>query len=124
MLIFEGIYPVMPISLEDYNVLKILLRQAHRTELSVFGTVLLPLEGIVLIIVRTGQVHRTLIGHTGPVSCLQFDNLHLVTGSLDRSIRIWDIRTGAMINSYTEPHGITSLHFDSMRIVNAAGEDG
>ena len=37
---------------------------------------------------RSGQVHRSLVGHTGPVSCLQFDDVYLVTGSLDRSIRV------------------------------------
>ena len=37
---------------------------------------------------RSGQMHRSLIGHTGPVSCLQFDDVHLITGSLDRSIRV------------------------------------
>ncbi len=37
---------------------------------------------------RSGQVHRSLVGHTGPVTCLQFDDVHLVTGSLDRSIRV------------------------------------
>lgn len=36
---------------------------------------------------RSGQVHRSLVGHTGPITCLQFDDVHLVTGSLDRSIR-------------------------------------
>jgi division protein 1 len=36
---------------------------------------------------RSGQVHRSLVGHTAPVTCLQFDDVHLVTGSLDRSIR-------------------------------------
>lgn len=39
-------------------------------------------------IVRSGQVHRSLVGHTGAVTCLQFDDVHLVTGSLDRSIRV------------------------------------
>jgi len=38
--------------------------------------------------VRSGQVHRSLVGHTGPVTALQFDDVHLVTGSLDRSIRV------------------------------------
>jgi len=38
--------------------------------------------------VRTGQAHRTLIGHTGPVTCVQFDEYHLVSGSLDKSIRV------------------------------------
>lgn len=37
---------------------------------------------------RSGQVTRSLVGHTGPVTCLQFDDVHLVTGSLDRSIRV------------------------------------
>ena len=37
---------------------------------------------------RSGQVHRSLVGHTGAVTCLQFDDVHLVTGSSDRSIRV------------------------------------
>jgi division protein 1 len=88
-----------------------------------FGIVCLCLHGWLANLVRSGQVHRTLVGHTGPVTCLQFDNQNLVTGSLDHSVRIWDIRTGAMVNSYTQPHGVSSLHFDQMRIVSAAGED-
>lgn len=37
---------------------------------------------------RSGQVHRSLVGHTAAVTCLQFDDVHLVTGSVDRSIRV------------------------------------
>lgn len=37
---------------------------------------------------RSGMVHRSLVGHTGPVTALQFDDVHLVTGSADRSIRV------------------------------------
>lgn len=37
---------------------------------------------------RSGQVHRSLVGHTGAITCLQFDDVHLVTGSMDRSIRV------------------------------------
>ena len=37
---------------------------------------------------RSGQVHRSLVGHTGPVTSLQFDDAHLVTASLDRSVRV------------------------------------
>jgi mitochondrial division protein 1 len=37
---------------------------------------------------RSGTVHRSLVGHTGPVTALQFDDVFLVTGSRDRSIRV------------------------------------
>ena len=37
---------------------------------------------------RSGQVSRSLVGHTGPVTCLQFDQTYLVTGSADRSVRV------------------------------------
>jgi division protein 1 len=93
---------------------------------------------------RSGQVHRSLVGHTGPVTCLQFDDVHLVTGSLDRSIRvsfrlirdlsrsgeysnsweqIWDLRTGSIYDAYAYDKPITSMMFDSKRIVAAAGDN-
>ncbi|KAF8461421.1 mitochondrial division protein 1 [Kalaharituber pfeilii] len=71
---------------------------------------------------RSGQVHRSLVGHTGPVTCLQFDDVHLVTGSLDRSIRIWDLRTGSIYDAYGYDNPITSMQFDTRRIVSAAQE--
>jgi division protein 1 len=43
-------------------------------------------------IVRTGQAHRTLIGHMGPVTCLQFDESYIVSGSLDKTIRVSSAR--------------------------------
>lgn len=41
-----------------------------------------------MYVVRTGQAHRTLIGHTGPITCLQFDEMHLISGSMDKSIKV------------------------------------
>ncbi|SCZ89480.1 BZ3500_MvSof-1268-A1-R1_Chr1-1g01207 [Microbotryum saponariae] len=73
---------------------------------------------------RTGQSHRTLVGHTGPVSCVQFDEHHLVSGSLDKTVRIWDIRTGSISDTIRYDYPITSLQFDSRKIVAAAGENG
>ncbi|KAL6719245.1 Mitochondrial fission protein [Lecanora helva] len=71
---------------------------------------------------RSGQVHRSLVGHTGPISCLQFDDVHLVTGSADRSVRIWDLRTGSIYEAYAYDNPVTSMQFDARRIVAAAGE--
>lgn len=73
---------------------------------------------------RTGQPHRTLLGHTGPVTCVQFDELHVVSGSLDKSIRIWDLRTGGIFDTLKYDYPVTALQFDTRKIVAATGENG
>ena len=93
---------------------------------------------------RTGQAHRTLLGHTSPVTCLQFDEIHVVSGSLDKSVRvrnrlvfcspryqlfdisnqIWDLRTGGVLETIKYEHGVTALQFDSRKVICASGENG
>jgi len=58
------------------------------SQLSSSELFLSPFLLIFLFTVRTGQAHRTLVGHTAPVTCLQFDEMHLISGSLDKSIRV------------------------------------
>jgi WD40 repeat protein len=43
--------------------------------------------------------HRSLVGHTGVVRCLAFsgDGRRLVSGSDDRTVRLWDVPTGALM---------------------------
>lgn len=73
---------------------------------------------------RTGQAHRTLMGHTGPVTCLQFDEMHIASGSLDKSIRIWDVRTGGTFETLNYNHAVTALQFDTRKVIAATGENG
>jgi WD40 repeat protein len=52
--------------------------------------------------------HRRLewIGHTGAINCASYspDGCHVVTGSSDRTIRIWDAETGAVVGEPLEGH--------------------
>ncbi|SCU86062.1 LADA_0D12002g1_1 [Lachancea dasiensis] len=72
---------------------------------------------------RSGQVIRTLEGHTDAVTGLQFDSINLVTGSLDRSIRIWDLRTGLLADVFAYNSPVSSLQFDLDKIVAANNEN-
>ncbi|KAK8845421.1 mitochondrial division protein 1 [Kwoniella newhampshirensis] len=73
---------------------------------------------------RTGQAHRTLVGHTAPVTCLQFDEMNIVTGSLDKTVRIWDLRMGAVSEVHRYEFPVTALQFDSRKVVACTGENG
>ncbi|KAF9913927.1 Mitochondrial fission protein [Lobosporangium transversale] len=73
-------------------------------------------------LLRTGQSHRTLIGHTGPVTSLQFDEYHVVSASMDKSIRLWDLRTGGTQEILQYEDSVNSLQFDMSKIVAASGK--
>lgn len=75
-------------------------------------------------VVRTGQAHRTLTGHLGPVTSLQFDETHIVSGSLDKSIKIWDLRMGTPLETLRYEFPVTALQFDSRKIIACTGENG
>lgn len=40
-----------------------------------------------------------LTGHTGSVLCLQYDDKVIISGSSDSTVRVWDVKTGAMVNT-------------------------
>ena len=42
----------------------------------------------------TGQCQLTLHGHQAAVTCVQFDDTRIISGALDRLIKIWNISTG------------------------------
>ncbi|KAJ3907063.1 WD40-repeat-containing domain protein [Lentinula edodes] len=73
---------------------------------------------------RTGQAHRTLAGHSAPVTCLQFDEVHIASGSLDKTIQIWDVRTGGVFETLRYDHPVTALQFDTRKVIAATGENG
>ncbi|KAI7868339.1 quinon protein alcohol dehydrogenase-like superfamily [Spinellus fusiger] len=72
---------------------------------------------------ESGELVRTLHGHTRCVRSLQFDDAKLVTGAMDNTLKIWNWHTGQCIRTL-EGHtgGVTSLHFDS-RILASGSTD-
>ncbi|CAO3683639.1 unnamed protein product [Rhizopus stolonifer] len=70
---------------------------------------------------ETGQLLRTLIGHTREVRALQFDDAKLVTGAMDNALKIWNYHTGQCIRTL-EGHtgGVLSLHFDSRTMASGS----
>jgi len=46
------------------------------------------------------------IGHTGSITCICYSphGSHIVTGSRDKTIRIWDAETGAVVGAALKGH--------------------
>ena len=49
----------------------------------------------------TGQIVRTLVGHTDIVFSVAFtpDGKHLITGSRDKTVRIWEVDYHDLVNA-------------------------
>lgn len=72
----------------------------------------------------TNPCIRTLAGHTLPITSLHFTDTHLITGSLDRSVRIWDLRNGKIVEGYlgNSANGIMDVQWDNAKVLIAGGE--
>lgn len=55
---------------------------------------------------------KTFYGHSGGVTCVQFESGTLLTGSVDKSIKSWDMETGSNISTLTDfdSDSISSAH--------------
>ncbi|CAG8533752.1 10932_t:CDS:2 [Paraglomus occultum] len=71
---------------------------------------------------RKGRFHvRELTGHTDGIMCLQMDNEVLITGSYDRTVRVWDLYTGRLIRVLTgHSQGVRTLQFDKKILITGS----
>jgi len=59
------------------------------------------------VLMCQGTVHVRVLdwcvclqGHIGGIQCLQFDQRRLVTGGVDRAVRLWDVRSGRSVHKF------------------------
>lgn len=71
---------------------------------------------------RSGQCHRTLAGHAEQITSLQFDDCCIVTGGLDGTVKIWDMRTGGCMTTVVADGPVHSMVFDT-RILCVGSSD-
>lgn len=64
-----------------------------------------------------------LVEHNGGIYCLQFNESILVTGSRDRYLKIWDIRTGSLIRTLKGHLGsVLCLQFDGRFLISGSSD--
>ncbi|KAM9899678.1 hypothetical protein OXX79_005596 [Metschnikowia pulcherrima] len=68
---------------------------------------------------RNGTYSVTeFFGHTDGITCLQFNNKFLISGSYDSTVRIWNIDTGECVRTLSgHSKGVRSLSFDSHKLI-------
>jgi WD40 repeat protein len=73
---------------------------------------------------RNGNVDATYLeGHKDSVYCLQFDSTKIISGSRDRTIRIWDMKTLKCIKSLSGHSGsVLCLRYDSEYIYSGSSD--
>jgi eukaryotic-like serine/threonine-protein kinase len=74
-----------------------------------------------------GETSRDLSGHRGPVRALAFssDDLALASGSNDATVRLWDVRSGQIMNvlrGSLEPIRAVAFSPDSLEVAAASDE--
>ncbi|KJE91050.1 F-box domain-containing protein [Capsaspora owczarzaki ATCC 30864] len=67
---------------------------------------------------------RTFEGHSQGISCLQFDHVRIVSGSTDRTIRVWNIRTNTKAAMTLHGHlgTVRCLHLDGTTLFSGSSD--
>ncbi|XP_014676124.1 PREDICTED: probable E3 ubiquitin ligase complex SCF subunit sconB [Priapulus caudatus] len=64
---------------------------------------------------------RTFEGHTQGISCVQFDDTKVVSGSSDRTIKVWRLAEGACLMSLVGHQGaVTCLQYGARQIISGS----
>jgi len=71
-----------------------------------------------------GQCHvRTFEGHTGGISCVQFDGSRIVSGSHDKTIKVWNVKTNSPWSVMTlagHSGEVRCMHLEGNRLVSGS----
>jgi WD40 repeat protein len=61
--------------------------------------------------VAAAKIKATIHGHTGPVDAVAVtpDGRHVVSGSFDRTLRVWDLEDGKEILTFTVDRVLTTM---------------
>ncbi|KAL8567721.1 hypothetical protein ACOMHN_009029 [Nucella lapillus] len=71
--------------------------------------------------VMTVQKVRKVKGHHGGIQCLQFDRRRLITGGVDRTVRLWDVRSGRSVHKFFgHKGGVRCVKFDDDILVTGS----
>jgi WD40 repeat protein len=85
-------------------------------------------NGIVILDAISGSCKSTLSGHTDKVTSLAFspDRALLVSGSIDKSVKLWDVQTGGAVKTFRGHHSaVLSVSISSDSTIIASGsQDG
>lgn len=68
---------------------------------------------------------KHLMGHTDSVYCLEFDSKRIISGSRDRTIKVWDIQTGRCLGTFRGHYGsVLCLKFEKDWDIKGDGAKG
>ncbi|KAJ6588435.1 WD40-repeat-containing domain protein [Mycena capillaripes] len=64
-----------------------------------------------------------LAGHADSVYCLEFSRTHIITGSRDRSVKVWGLRTGRLLGTFSGRHrgSVLCLKFELDEVPDGDG---
>lgn len=67
---------------------------------------------------------RKMEGHADSVYCVEFDSKHIITGSRDRTIRVWSLNTGQVVGTFQDAHNGSVLCLKFEKDWSLAAESG
>lgn len=76
------------------------------------------MQNVLIILLLFPQCLRTLVGHTGGVWSSQMRDNIIISGSTDRTLKVWNAETGECIHTlYGHTSTVRCMHLHEKRYV-------
>ncbi|XP_072882727.1 F-box and WD repeat domain containing protein 10B [Hemitrygon akajei] len=73
---------------------------------------------------ESNSIVKILSGHQGPVTCLSFDQWHLVSGSKDETVKAWSMigKFNKCLLTFRHPREVLCLHHLYLRVLSSCSD--
>ncbi|XP_059804715.1 F-box and WD repeat domain containing protein 10B isoform X2 [Hypanus sabinus] len=73
---------------------------------------------------ESNSIAKILSGHQGPVTCLSFDQWHLVSGSKDETVKAWSMigKFNKCLLTFRHPREVLCLHHLYLRVLSSCSD--
>ncbi|CEG84015.1 Putative F-box and WD-40 domain-containing protein CDC4 [Rhizopus microsporus] len=67
---------------------------------------------------ETFECKQQFSAHDNSITCLQFDDQHILSAANDGKVKLWDIKRGRLIRNFTQPSKIVwKIQFNQTKAV-------
>jgi len=66
---------------------------------------------------------NSLVGHSGVINTVQFNEVKIVSGATDSCVKVWDTKTGLLMKTLRHNASVNCIQFDDSKVISGSADN-